>query len=142
MANILLVEDTPDLGLFEALLLEAAGHRVLRCSGGPTPFAACPLMRVGSCPVADAADMIVFSCGMVRPLPHRTYRGEHLLRRYRSHPVYGSLPMLLIAPSEPRGLEGTGRIATVEKFSHPRHVVEAAERLLGRRTSELTALRT
>lgn len=141
MANILLVEDTPDLGLFEAMLLEASGHRVLRCSGGPTPFAACPLMRVGSCAVADAADLIVFSCGMVRSLPHRTYRGEHLLRRYRSHPTYGSLPMLLIAQREPAGLEGTGRIATIEKFSHPRRVLEAVERLLGRRTIELTASR-
>ncbi|MGH2785544.1 MAG: hypothetical protein ACRDJ1_09795 [Actinomycetota bacterium] len=141
MANILLVEDTPDLGLFEAMLLEASGHRVLRCSGGPTPFAACPLMRVGSCAVADAADLIVFSCGMVRSLPHRTYRGEHLLRRYRSHPTYGSLPMLLIAPKEPAGLEGTGRIETIEKFSHPRRVLAAVERLLGRRSSELTTLR-
>lgn len=141
MANILLVEDTPDLGLFEAMLLESSGHRVLRCSGGPTPFAACPLMRVGSCPVADAAELIIFSCGMVHSLPHRTYRGEHLLRAYRSHPGYGSLPMLLIAPKEPAGLEGTGRIETIEKFSQPRRVVDAVERLLGHRTSELSALR-
>lgn len=98
-------------------------------------------MRVGSCPVADAADLIVFSCGMVRPLPHRTYRGEHLLRAYRSHPGYGSLPMVLIAPNEPAALDGTGRIETIEKFSHPRRVLEAIERLLGRRTGELAALR-
>ena len=141
MANILLVEDTPDLGLFEAMVLEASGHRVLRCSGGPTPFAACPLMRTGSCPVADAANLIIFSCASVRPLPHRTYRGEHLLRAYRSHPDYGSLPMLLIAPKEPAGLEGTGRIETIEKFSHPRRVLEAVTRLLGRHTTQLMAHR-
>lgn len=141
MANILLVEDTPDLGLFEAILLEAAGHHMLRCSGGPTPFAACPLMRVGSCPVAGAADLIIFSCGMVRPLPHRTYGGEHLLRRYRSHPTYGSLPMLLVGPKEPAGLEGTGRIEVIEKSSSPRRVLDSVERLLGRHASQLTARR-
>lgn len=33
MATILLVEDAPDLSLYEANHLEAAGHRVLRCGG-------------------------------------------------------------------------------------------------------------
>lgn len=35
MANILLVEDTPDLGLFEATLLEASGHRSFVAAAGP-----------------------------------------------------------------------------------------------------------
>lgn len=51
MATLLLVEDQPDLILLEARLLEERGHRVLACRGSPTPFAACPLLRRGGCPL-------------------------------------------------------------------------------------------
>jgi hypothetical protein len=50
MASILLIEDGPGLGRQLPSLLAAAGHRVLRCGGGPTPLAACPLLRHGRCP--------------------------------------------------------------------------------------------
>jgi hypothetical protein len=130
MATILLVEDVPDLGLYEALLLEASGHRVLRCSGGPTPFAACPMMRRGSCPLPDSADLIIFSSGLFTWIRHRSYRGDHLLRTYRNHPRYGALPMLLIARDAPGDLAGSGRLETVDRFSHPRRVLEAIQRLL------------
>jgi hypothetical protein len=131
MATILLVEDAPDLGLFEVALLEAAGHRVIRCSGGPTPFAACPMIRGDACPFADAAQLIIFSCGLVAPIAHRSYRGEHLLRAYRSHVVYGRLPMLVVSVGKPTGvLEGTGPLAFVDKFSSPGAVVGAVGELL------------
>lgn len=92
MATILLVEDQPDLVLYEGRLLEAAGHRVIRCPGGPTPFAACTMLRRGTCPLPDSVDLIVFDCGMFGPLRHRSYRGIHLLRAYRSHARYGACP--------------------------------------------------
>jgi hypothetical protein len=130
VASILLVEDEPDLGLFEAGLLEQHGHTVLRCSGGPTSFAACPMMRDGSCSVADAADLIIFSCGIFAPLRHRTYRGIHLLRAYREHPVYGRLPMLVVSVGAPDDLLGTGPIELVAKFADPKEIVGAVDRLL------------
>lgn len=130
MANILLVEDAPDLGLYEAGLLEQHGHTILRCSGGPTPFAACPMMREGSCPVADAADLIIFSCGVFAPLRHRTYRGIHLLRAYREHPLYGRLPMLVVAVGAPEDVGGSGPIEMVAKFADPQEIIHAVDHLL------------
>lgn len=132
MASILLVEDAPDLGLYEAQLLEKEGHTILRCSGGPTPFAACPMMREGSCPVADAADLIIFSCSMFGPLQHRTYRGIHLLRTYREHPFYGRLPMLVVAVGAPDDVGGSGPIDKVAKFADPQEIIYAVDRLLQR----------
>lgn len=130
MATILLVEDAPDLGLDEAGRLEEAGHRVLRCGGGPSPSGACPMLGAGRCPMADAADLIVFSCNLFAPLRGRGYRGIHLLRSYRAHLDYGRLPMLVVSVGRPQDLEGTGPIEMVEKYSRPRAVVEAVERLL------------
>jgi CheY-like chemotaxis protein len=130
VATILLVEDRPDLGLYEAGLLEQAGHRVIRCGGGPTPHAACPMLRNGSCPLPDGADLVVFSCAMFAPMPGRSYRGGHLLRAYRAHPRYGRLPMLVVSVGAPDDVGGTGPLAKVDKFSSPGAVLEAAEALL------------
>ena len=130
MTSILLVEDFPDLGLYEAKLLEQEGHTVLSCSGGPTPFSACPMMRFGECPVADAADLIIFSCRLFPPMPHRTYGGISLLRAYRAHPVYGRLPMLVVAIAPPKDLQGSGPIRFVDKFSEPDEIVRAVDDLL------------
>jgi CheY-like chemotaxis protein len=137
MAKILVVEDTPDLILYEARLLERAGHRVIRCNGAPSLLSACPMLRFGSCPLPESVDMIVFDCGFAGPMRHRSYNGSHLLRAYRSHPWYGRLPMLLVAPRIPQGIGGTGPIELVGKFSEPRAVVEAVERLT--RTMAATA---
>lgn len=131
MATILLVEDQPDLGLFEAGLLEDQGHRVIRCGGGPTPLSACPLMRYGSCALADSADLILFGCGMFA-MRGRTYGGVHLLRAYRAHPDYGRLPMVVVSLGAPDSLEGSGPIERVDKFSAPGAVVAAVNRLLER----------
>ena len=132
MATILLVEDAPDLGLYEARLLEAEGHRVIRCSGGPTIFAACRMMRDGFCPLPDSADLIVFSCGLFAPIRHRTYRGIHLLRAYRAHPRYGRLPMLVVSFGPLEKIEGADAIEIVEKFAGPQAVLDAVGRLLAR----------
>jgi hypothetical protein len=53
MATILLVEDGPSVSREIPGLLEEAGHRVMRCGGGPTPLGACPLLRSGRCPLPD-----------------------------------------------------------------------------------------
>lgn len=129
MAVILLLEDQPDIGTYEADVLEAAGHRIVRCVGGPTLFNACPLLRRGRCSLVDWADMIVFSLPMFS-MRGRTYRGEHLLRAYRSHPNYGRLPMLIVSLGTPPELPGEGPIERVEKFSNPNAVLEAVARLL------------
>lgn len=129
MANILLIEDQPDIGLYEAQILEAAGHRIIRCIGGPTLFAACPLLKMGRCSVVDHADVIVFSMPMFA-LRGRSYRGEHLLRAYRSHTDYGRLPMVIVSLGVPEYLPGTGPIERIDKFSPPAAVVAAVERAL------------
>jgi hypothetical protein len=93
MATILLVEDGATVSREVTCPLEAAGHRVMRCGGGPTPFAACLLLRYGRCPLVDSADLLVFACALALPLPGRSYRGIHLLRAYRAHPDYARLPL-------------------------------------------------
>ena len=135
MATVLVVEDAPDLVLYEARLLEAAGHRVIRCGGAPSPLAACPMLRFGNCPVADAADVIVFDCGMWGPIRHRTYGGLQLARAYRDHQRYGRLPMLVVGEGSAERLGGRGPLETIPKFSEPRLVVAAVERLLSRAAS-------
>lgn len=133
MSTILLVEDAPDLGLFEAGLLEAAGHRVLRCGGGPSPLAPCPMLRRGRCALAEAADLIVFSCALFPPVRGRTYRGIDVLRGYRSHTDYGRRPMLIVSVGAPRDLSGGGPVEVVEKHANPPVVIDAARRLLDAR---------
>lgn len=130
MATILVVEDAPDLGLYETKMLEAAGHMVLRCSGAPTPYSGCPMLREGTCPLADAADLIIFSCALFTPIRGHGYRGEHLLRAYREHPTYSQKPMLIVSVGRPGKLPGTGPIEVVQKFDEPQAVIETAERLL------------
>jgi hypothetical protein len=130
MASILLIEDGPGVGRQLTSLLAAAEHRVLRCGGGPTPLAACPLLRQGRCPLADAAELLVFACPLDRPLRGRSYRGIHLLHAYRAHPDYGRLPLVLVAVAPPQDLEGPGPTEMVETFTEPAVVVAAVHRLL------------
>ncbi len=130
MAGILLVEDGPGIGRELTGLLAAAGHRVVRCGGGPTPLAACPLLRQGSCPLPDAAQLLVFACTLGLPLRGRSYRGSHLLRAYRAHPDYGRLPLVLVAVAPPQDLEGSGPTELVGTFADPAAVLAAVNRLL------------
>ena len=129
MATILLIEDGPGIGGQLPSLLAAAGHRVLLCGGGPTPLAACPLLRQGHCPLADAAELLVFACPLDLPLRGRSYRGIHLLHAYRAHPDYGRLPLVLVAVAPPQDLEGPGPTEMVETFTEPAGVVAAVHRL-------------
>jgi hypothetical protein len=133
MASILLVEDGPGVGREATGLLAAAGHRVVRCGGGPTPLAACPLLRQGRCLLADAAELLVFACPLTLPLPGRSYRSIHLLRAYRAHPDYGRLPVVLVAAAPPQNLEGPGPSEVVGTFADPAAVLAAVNRLLHRR---------
>jgi CheY-like chemotaxis protein len=130
MATILLIEDGPSIGRELPSLLAAAGHRVLRCGGGPTPLAACPLLRHGHCPLAEAADLLVFACPLDLPLRGRSYRGRHLLAAYRTHPDHGRLPLVLVAIAPPQDLKGTGPIELVDTFTDPAAVLAAVHRLL------------
>jgi len=130
MATVLLVEDWPDLGIYEAEILEAEGHTVLRCTGGPSPFGACPMLRDGACRLADACDVIVVSGAPTMPLRYRTYRGRDLIRAYRRHPAYGRKPMLVVSFEPIDCVEGMGPLARIEKHSNPAKVLGAVEALL------------
>jgi CheY-like chemotaxis protein len=130
MATILLVEDGATVSREVTRLLEAAGHQVVRCGGGPTPLAACLLLRCGRCPFVDNANLVVFACALALPLPSRSYRGIHLLRAYRAHPDYGRLPLVLVAVAPPHNLAGTGPVEVVETHTDPAAVVAAVNRLL------------
>jgi hypothetical protein len=130
MASILLIEDGPGIGRQLPGRLAAAGHRVLRCGGGATPLAACPLLRQGRCPLADAAELLVFACPLDLPLHGRSYRGSHLLHAYRAHPDYGRLPLVLVAIAPPQDLAGTGSTELVATFTDPPAVLAAVNRLL------------
>ena len=130
MASILLIEDGPGVGRQLTSLLAAAGHRVLRCGGGPTPLAACPLLRQGRCPLADAAELLVFACPLDLPLRGRSYRGIHLLRAYRARPDYGRLPLVLVASRPRRIWRDRGRPRWSRRSPNPAVVVAAVHRLL------------
>ena len=136
MATILLIEDGPGIGGQLPSLLATAGHRVLWCGGGPTPLAACPLLRQGRCPLADAAELLVFACPLDLPLHGRSYRGIHLLRAYRAHPDYGRLPLVLVTVGPPPDLAGTGPTQLVTTFQDPAAITAVIDRLL---PSRLTA---
>src|SRR6266498_2693994 len=130
MATILLIEDGATVSREVTRLLEAGGHRVVRCGGGPTPLAACLLLRYGRCPFVHSAELLVFACTLALPLPGRSYRGIHLLRAYRAHPHYGRLPLVLVAVAPPQDLEGQGPIELVGRFTDPAAVLAAVDRLL------------
>lgn len=130
MATILLVEDGATVSREATALLEAAGHRVAHCGGGPTPLAACWLLRYGRCPLVDNADLLVFACTLTQPLPSRSYRGIHLLRALRAHLDYGRLPLVLVAVEAPHNLARAGPIEVVETQAGPAAVVSAVNRLL------------
>ena len=130
MAGILLLEDGPGIGRELGSLLQAAGHRVVRCGGGPTPLSACPLLRPGRCPLPAAAELLVVACTLNLPLPGRSYRGIHLLRAYRAHPDLGRLPMVLVAVTPPEHLGGSGPVEVVGTFTDPARVLAAVNRLL------------
>lgn len=130
MSTILLVEDAPDLGLYEVGLLEQDGHHVFRCCGGPVLHGACPLLRGGDCALPAVADLIVFSVPLFGPLRNRTYRGIDLLRAYRGHRVYGRLPMLIVSVGDPGAVEGIGPLEVIDKFGEPNRVRDAVRRML------------
>jgi hypothetical protein len=130
MATVLLLDDGAIVSQKVTRLLEADDHWVVRCGGGPTPLAACPLLRYGSCPLVDSADLVIFASALTLPLPGRSYRGIHLLRAYRAHPDYQRLPLVLVAVAPPRDLGGSGPIEVVEPQSDPAVVVAAVNRLL------------
>jgi CheY-like chemotaxis protein len=130
MATILLVEDGATVSQEVTSLLKAAGHRVVRCGDGPTPLAACLLLRHGRCPFVDGADLVVFACTLALPLPGRSYRGIHLLRAYRAHPDYGRLPLVLVTVAVPHELEGSGPLEVMQTNADPAAVVATVKRLL------------
>ena len=130
MATILLVEDGATVSREVSYLLGAAGHQVVRCGGGPTPLAACLLLRHGRCPLVDNADLVVFACPLALPLSGRSYRGIHLLRAYRAHPRYGRLPLVLVTIAPPHELEGSGPLEVMQTNAGPAAVVAAVNRLL------------
>jgi CheY-like chemotaxis protein len=138
MATILLVEDAPDIGVFEAGLLEREGHRVIRCGGAPGVFGACPLVREGSCALVDPADLIIFSCRLLTRLPRQSYSGTDLLRAYRNHPMYGRLPMLIVSVGRPEKLPGTGAVEAIDKFSAPGAVLAAVGRMLASKSGHVS----
>jgi hypothetical protein len=141
MAAILLIEDGPGIGGQLPGLLAAAGHRVLRCGGGPTPLAACPLLRQGHCLLADAAELLVFACPLELPLRGRSYRGSHLLAAYRTHPDYGRLPLVLVTIAPPEDLEGTGPTELIATFTDPAAILAAVHRLLASRPAPIPSRR-
>jgi hypothetical protein len=131
MATILIVEDVPDVAPRVAAALATRGHRVLRCSGGLSPFGACPLLRGGHCTLADGADLIVFACMQSIPLAGRSYRGEHLLAAYRAHDEYGRLPMLMVGVLPPGSIaNGAGPVDFAHTTASADAIADAADRLL------------
>lgn len=130
MSTILLIEQAPDLRLFEVSALEAAGHKVFVCCGGRDAFAGCDLMRTGSCILPDIADVIVFTLPLRIELRGRTYRGEHLLRSYRDHAIYGAKPMLIVGEEIPLDLPGRGQVVFVPRHAEPDRILAAIGSLI------------
>lgn len=131
MATVLIVEDVPDLAPRVADSLAARGHRVWRCSGGASPYGACPLLRGRHCALAESANLIVFACTRSVPLARRSYRGEHLLAAYRSHEQCGRLPMLVVGgPLRSISAGGAGPVAYAESTASEDEIADAVDLLL------------
>lgn len=131
MGNIILIADAAEPAVTLSRWLRLAGEQVWWCAGGPTPFVACPLMRAGECIRPEAADLIVFAYGIGQPVvAHRTYRPVHVLRAYRAHPRYGSLPMLIVGRGAPADLGGGGPLAGIDHLVPPAMQFEAIRAFL------------
>lgn len=128
MADVLWVQDE---GRLDALTvaLEERGHRILTCGGGPAPFQPCMLLRSGDCPVAEAADLILFGACLDLPMLGHTYAARQILIAYREHEFYGNLPMVVMGVGDPGPLPGRGPLVVVD--SGPVEVVDAIESLHG-----------
>jgi hypothetical protein len=136
MATILLVEDGPGPAGEAGRLLRQAGHRVVLCGGGPGPYEVCPLLRYGTCPLAEAADLILLALRPFPPLVGRTYCGDQLIKAYRSHPDFGSVPMVIASAARPDAIEGAGPIEVIREDAEPHEIALAVEKLLTRATHE------
>ncbi|MFA5890240.1 MAG: hypothetical protein WDA27_04685 [Actinomycetota bacterium] len=130
MATVLIVEDEPDLAVYEAKLLEDAGHCVVMCGGSRTPKGGCDLIRCGVCAVPETVDVILFSCRLFAPLEGQTSEGARMIRAYRSHPRYSHIPLLVVFVTGSTHLPGTGPIELIGKFNSPTSVLDSVSRLL------------
>ena len=128
-APILMISDGRRSAEEAGRLLREAGHRVALCGGGLVPYAACPLLKAGSCPVAEAAGVIIFA---LAPLPQtfgRSYGGAELLKAYRSHPYLSKVPMVLVSDGHLGDVAGEGPVEFVGASARPKAIASAAERL-------------
>ncbi len=102
MATILVIEDGATVSREVTRLLEAAGHRVVRCGGGPTPLAACLLLRYGRCPFVDTTP--ISSCSpphWLCPYPAAPTAASTCCAPTAPTPTTGGFP-LCSWPSRPR----------------------------------------
>lgn len=136
-ATILLVEDHPDLSMFEAGILEAEGHTVYRCGGSPVPCGDCPVLKGDPCSLADAADVLIISTGMIGPVGPASRvgapTGQMLVEAYRAHDRYGWLPTLVVSATRPTVEEGIGPFVWIPKHSAPEAIVGVVHDLIASR---------
>lgn len=130
MATVLIVEDEADLAVYEAKLLEDAGHTVVMCGGARTPKGGCSLIRCGACELPETVDLILFSCRLFAPLEGQTSEGARMVRAYRSHPRYSHIPLLVVFVTGSVHLPGTGPIELIGKFNSPTSVLDSVSRML------------
>src|SRR5687767_314375 len=59
-ATVIVVQPDPDAARRYAAWLQREGHRVIRCPTPRPPHYACYMLETARCPLAEAADLIVY----------------------------------------------------------------------------------
>ena len=116
MAGVLLVEGFPGAGFGLEQSLRGLGYRVVRCTGGRVPSGGCDLLKLGSCPLVDFANVIVFWKGPWGRFVGWTHVCLDVLNQYRSHPRYGRIPTVLVGFDDSEGAGGSGLVVRVKSF--------------------------
>ena len=114
MAGVLLVEGLPGAGFGLEQSLRGLGYGVARCFGGRVSSGGCDLLKSGSCPLVDFANVIVFWKGPSGRFVGWTHGCLDVLDQYRSHPRYGRIPTILVGFDDSEGAGGLGPVVRVK----------------------------
>jgi CheY-like chemotaxis protein len=102
--TILLVQPDAQAAERYAAWLRADGYRVIDCPGPRPPHYACYMLETARCPLAEAADLLIYDAWM--PCDEGELDATELVRALRAR--YPAKSVLLVAP---RGVMPPGLIA-------------------------------
>lgn len=135
MKTVLIAEpDANQADLLKEPLLKA-GYRVLVCPG-PWPPARCIRCDVGYCPIAEAADVVIYNPGMVI----NNQIGETIILAIATASAHPDVPLILAwSGDQPANVALILKRLPGTKIARAGNVVNVVDRLLSNRRSKLLA---